>query len=67
MIAATVANYAGKTRIDGAEPAHPADFFASLDDTRSASISSSAAPLLMLTPEDQAQLIKASLFGLHDG
>ena len=67
VIAATVANYAGKTRIDGAEPAHPADFFASLDDTRSASIFSSAAPLLMPTPEDQAQLIKASLFGLHDG
>ena len=69
VIAATVANYAGKTRIDGAEPAHPADFFASIGDTRSASASSasSAAPLLMRTPEDQAQIIKASLFGIHDG
>ena len=67
MIAATVANYAGKTRIDGAEPAHPADFFASLDDTRPALASSESAPLLMRTPEDQAQLIKASLFGIHFG
>ena len=65
VLAATVANYAGKTRIDGGEPAHPADFFVSLDDTRPAPLAQ--APLLMPTPEDQAQLIKASLFGLHDG
>lgn len=66
VIAATLANYAGKTRIDGAEPAHPADF-ASLDDHRSSSTPTVAAPLLMQTPEDQAQPIKASLFGIHDG
>ncbi len=65
MLAATLANYAGKTRIDGAEPAQPADFFALLADPRSTF--SADVPLLMHTPEDQAQLIKASLFGIHDG
>lgn len=67
MLAATIANYAGKTRIEGAEPAQPADFFSTLDTTRPVSAASAAIPLLMPTPEDQAQLIKASLFGIHHG
>lgn len=65
MLCATLANYAGKARIEGAEAANPADFFGSLEENHPAP--AAPAPLLMHTPEEQAQLIKASLFGIRNG
>lgn len=63
MICATVANYAGKQRVDGLPAAHPADFMPSLDGTRPPPVE----PMLMATPEAQADLIRNTLFKGHHG
>ncbi len=58
MICATVANYAGRQRAEGSEPAQPADYMPSLESQRPRA----PEPLLMDTPEAQADLIRMSLF-----
>ncbi len=63
MICATVANYAGKQRADGSPGAQPADFMPSLESQRI----SPPEPLLMTTPEAQADLIRTTLFKGQNG
>lgn len=57
MVCATVANYAGKVRADG-DPALPADFMPALEAYRKPPVE----PLLLASPEAQADLIKQTLF-----
>ena len=63
MICATVANYAGRQRADDAGPAQPADFMPSLDSLPR----QKEQAILMETPEQQADLIRNSLFGGANG
>lgn len=60
MVCATVANYAGKVRKEGADAAVPADFMPALASRKNQS--NAGDPLLMKTPEEQAELIKQTLF-----
>lgn len=60
QIAATVANFAGKTLGEHAEHAVAADFMPALAEGRKP-----PEPIL-LPPEEQAKLIKARIFGIKD-
>ena len=60
MVCATVANYAGKTRTEDAPAAMPGDFMPLLEGGTQKSRADE--PLLMATPEEQAALIKQTLF-----
>lgn len=57
MICATLANYAGKVRSEGADAAVPADFMPSLYHLKPA-----PEPILLATPEAQAELIRNTIF-----
>ena len=59
MVCATVANYAGRQRAENAGPAQPADFMPSLE---SALPRPTETAVLLSTPEEQADLIRNTLF-----
>jgi len=63
MICSTVANYAGRQRAENAGPAQPADFMPSLE----ALPRPTETAVLMATPEEQADLIRNTLFGGNHG
>ncbi len=63
MICSTIANYAGKQRAEGTEPAQPADYMPSLESQRL----HAPEPVLMASPEAQADLIRTSIFGCPNG
>ena len=63
MICSTVANYAGRQRAENAGPAQPADFMPSLEALPRATETA----VLMATPEEQAELIRNTLFGGSNG
>lgn len=60
QVCATVANYAGKRRMDDIAPAHPSDFMPSLD--QEPRPIKKSGPVLLADPAEHAKLMRQVLF-----